>query len=159
MIQKKENLNQIKKREMKKTCLLLLVLTLFINCRQVEKVVNNSLDDSNYKKVTINKVMQNPNLYNNKKIEIEGFFYFGFEDVSISETIKSSQKERIWIKFNYFNKGFKDNKGNFLFENDKMKSYLGKKIKIKGVYDSKNNGHLGLYKGTIKDITYYGAKE
>ena len=127
--------------------ILTIICVLILGCNNNGKSVN---DKSNfYKKVSIDKIIENPSKYNNKKVEIEGFFYFRMEDSSLSNKEKSTQEDRIWVEFDFFN-DLKNEKMKFLFKDDNLMNYVGKKTKIRGVYSIKYKGHLAAYNGSIK---------
>lgn len=136
----------------------ILIITCFLiyGCGNSEKSIKNKT--TVYKKVLIEKVIENPSLYNNIKIEIEGYFYFRMEDSSISNKQKSLEKDRIWVDFNFF-KDLKNERNKLLFKNENLMNYVGKKIKLRGVYDIEYNGHLASYKGSIKVVSFLHKDE
>ncbi len=85
--------------------------------------------------------------YHGKEVEIEGFFSYEFEDVSICAGRKP--EACYWIDF--------DNTTLDLTV-DSLTSISGKEVIIKGTGDTASHGHLGAYKGTIKKITYIGVR-
>lgn len=127
--------------------LILLFLMILFNCKQSEKVINVK-NESKYIFVSMEKLIQNSNYYNNKHVEIEGFFDFKMEESSISIKEKSSYNEKIWLEFNFF-KELKNQKGKLFFKDDHLLKYLGKKVRVRGVYNIDYKGHLAWYNGSL----------
>ena len=117
------------------------------SCGKHKKSIKS--ENKPYKEVSLEKVIKNPSFYDNKKIEIQGYFSFGMEKSSISSEVKSSLDDSIWIDFNFF-KDLKNQKNKFLFKNDNILNFKNKRVKIRGLFSSKYQGHMAWYKGSIK---------
>lgn len=148
MTLRKKHLYQGKKEKMKFKHLIILIIV--FGCNDTRKTLNTQ----EYLKTSIIKIIENPSDYNNKKIEIEGYFHYHMEEAAISKNKGSDIRKRIWIDFNYFRDLLNDKKES-LYKDDRLVINNKKKIKLKGIYTTKSNGHLGLYSGSIKDISCF----
>ncbi|MGY3793779.1 hypothetical protein [uncultured Aquimarina sp.] len=136
-----------------------LILIVFLNgCASIGTYKTTSYEEDDYTKVSIDKILENPNLYHEKKIELNGYFFYGLEEAAITNDKSSSVKQRIWIDFDY-KKNLLDNNNNELFAKNKLLDCSNKKIKIKGVFSKENKGHLGIYIGALTNITYFGDEK
>jgi len=104
----------------------------------------------NPEKVTIKMLKNSPVRYHSHFVEISGFYEWGTEQSSVSE--KFNEKPMIWINFSFdlvdsLEKDDLPNESIFL----KM---IGKKLKIRGVVDTNDHGHLGGYFATIRNICF-----
>lgn len=127
---------------------LLLVSFILVCCKQSPKKTN-TISDVEYNETSINEVFKSPHLYNSKKVVVEGYFHFRMEDSSLSGRKTTNLENRIWLEFNFFSDLENQHKKLF-FKDDNVLNYTGKKVRIKGVYDTQYKGHLSAYSGSIK---------
>ncbi len=80
------------------------------------------------------QIIDSPDNFNGKEIEISGIYYEQFENVAIYLNRDSDREEAMWVDMA-----------------DSREDLNGKKIKLKGTFDRNDRGHLGLYLGTIKE--------
>lgn len=126
---------------------ILIICILIYSCNKHKKSIDN--ENIFYNKVSLEKVIENPSKYDNKKIEIEGYYSYSMEDSSLSSKNKSPLKNSIWVDFNFF-KDLKNQKNKFLFKNDNLLSFKNERVKIRGLFSSEYKGHMAWYKGSIK---------
>lgn len=136
----------------------LLLMVLFTGCGKTNSYTQKSYIENDFKRISINEIISDPTNYNNKKIELEGYFYFGLEEACISKVKNPELNDRIWIEFNFF-KGLQNNGNNERLDGKKLMTFSGKRIKIKGVYTIENKGHLGRYSGAIRDLVYFSEAD
>ncbi len=135
------------------------ILTVLLNsCSSIGTYESISYKENEYKKESISDIVSTPNLYHNKTIELDGYFYHGLEYTSIAEEKYSDPSKSIWISFN-FRDDLLNNQGGALFKKNRLEKSSGKKIRIKGVFTRDKKGHLGIYAGSLTDITYFGDSE
>ncbi|MGF1636847.1 MAG: hypothetical protein ACFCUU_07215 [Cyclobacteriaceae bacterium] len=80
-----------------------------------------------------NKVLNSPDNFHGKEIEMSGIMHEQFEDVAIYSTNDKNKEKALWVDFK---------KGEYGLD--------GKRVKLKGEFDKKDKGHLGQYFGVIK---------
>ena len=131
---------------------------LLVSCKTNSIFTNKSYNKDDYKNVSIKELIKTPDLFNGKKIRVDGFFFYGLEQSSISSNRKPEIGKSIWVKFDFF-KSLSNKNNENLLKDDKLFDYSKNKIVIKGIYSTKFNGHLGLYKGSIKEISYFESEE
>jgi len=124
---------------------------ILLSCTTQFEYQNTSLLDKKYEKVSLIDIINKPLDYNEKYIEVEGFYYTSIEQSVI--TSSEELKEGIWIDLN---SNLINKKGEKLLNNDRIFNYSKKHLRIKGKFIEQMKGHLGLYKGTIVDIVYFG---
>ena len=136
---------------------ILLFLTIsLISCSTIDTYESSKIDfEKNvYIKTSLNDIIENPLFYNGKKVELNGYFYYSIESSFLSANVKPKRDGKVWVEFNYFSE-LLNKEGENLFKDKRLISYIKKKVKIRGVYDSSNNGNLGIYNGSITDIVYF----
>jgi hypothetical protein len=89
--------------------------------------------------VTYNELSSRPFDYHQKKIRIEGYFHYLFEDVAIYESKDSNIRTAVWIEFN---------KRLNLTDGDYQKM-SNRKIDVVGFFDAEHRGHLSQYIGEL----------
>lgn len=124
----------------------------FTNCSVSNSYTSFDCDED-YFKISFNELINNNIAFDDKKIELIGTFYFGLEQSSITDD--DNPNNQIWIRFDFKEKML-DEKGNNLFDDKRLYKYSGKKVKVRGIFNRKNKGHLGIYDGTIENIQYFG---
>lgn len=80
-----------------------------------------------------------PDQYNEDTILISGRFHYSFEDVSINQ-----DSDGIWL--NSFN--------SLLVDQEFQQKMDNRNIKLFGLFNSSDKGHLGRYLGTIEKVFY-----
>ncbi|MCL6220936.1 hypothetical protein [Zunongwangia pacifica] len=135
---------------------ILFLVVIFNSCSVVDKYESSKISYStdDYIKSSVKDIIDNPELYNGKKVELQAYFYYSIETSFLSTDAKLNNGENIWVEFNYFS-DLLDKEGKSLYKENKLSNYSEEKVKIRGIYDSGNNGHLGVHKGSIKDIVYF----
>ena len=133
--------------------ILMLLIILNCSCKQSQKIINEE-----YNLVSMQKVINNVDFYDGKKIEIKGYFNFRMSESSVYVDKKMNSKKKIWVEFDFFN-DIKNNEGKFFFKEDNVLNYTGKKVTIRGVYNKKYNGHLAAYNGSINVHTFKSGEE
>jgi len=79
------------------------------------------------------QIINSPEKFDEKEIEISGVYHARFEDVAIYLNSDSDTEKAMWVELDGSNE-----------ELD------GKRIKLKGKFDINDKGHLGQYMGTIR---------
>lgn len=125
-----------------------LVLILSLIRANIKTVVKVDHIDSVIKpiKIPIENLVKNYKQYHGKYIETSGKAHYFMEDFAIYASEKSHENgyQAFWIEEN-----------NQLNTNElHHKSANEKRIKIKGLVDTTNTGHLNAYRATIRDIYY-----
>lgn len=94
----------------------------------------------------VDEVLESPEYFNDKHIELRGEFQMDMENLYIGypQIVK-----RIWLDLNFFQP--------LVLENDTLKdfklfNYRGKTVRVRGVLKTDINGHLGGYKAGITEI-------
>ncbi|SKB36763.1 hypothetical protein SAMN03080601_00337 [Alkalitalea saponilacus] len=130
------------------------LLTAFLSIGCNNKVVFYSDDsqDVKYQVVDVDSLEMKALDYDNKPIEISGYFHMDIENIYIHN---NNNENRIWLDFNFFKplKGDNDDTLN----GKRLMTLKGKKVKVRGVYKIDKTGHLGVYNGGITDITLFGS--
>jgi hypothetical protein len=99
------------------------------------------------KEISLHQLSKNYRLYQGQYIETEGRFYEGFEKFAIypEKYIFSNAPKGFWLMLD---SGFVSDRKYFTKMN-------GRRIRIKGIIDTTDKGHLGLYYATIRRIYYW----
>lgn len=96
--------------------------------------------------VSIIELIANPEKYNGKAIQVEGFLNIEFEGTALylhkEDLDYSISKNAIWVSFKSKEEVFE------------LKDKFGRKyVLLEGTFSSESNGHFGLFSGSIRDIT------
>jgi hypothetical protein len=83
------------------------------------------------------KLLQNPAQYHGKEIEIRGILHFRFEDSAIYFS-RNSKNRALWVDFQ-------------VDELSNIQELDGRRVRLKGVFDHSDKGHLNQYFGALKD--------
>lgn len=131
------------------------ILILLISFNSFCQITNNQDEDSanNGEKISyvdfnisLIRLIATPERYDGKVIQVEGFLNLEFEGNAIylhKEDYENSLCENgFWVNFSDEIKLTK-----------KTIDYNKKYVIIIGTFDMKSNGHMGLFGGTIKNIT------
>ena len=104
----------------------------------------SNLDTTNIIKVSLNRIIENLELYDNKTIDVEGDLLFGFEIFALfpqgEVKLKTSRDKALWISYSCLS-----TEQIRLFKSVQHIQVIGK------VHNAKNGtGHLGMYVGSIE---------
>ncbi len=143
----------------KKLLLLILPFIIFYSCisnRTVNQVFVSEKCKENSQSISFTKARDSLQFLDGHFVEISGYFIWGSEEFAISENKKvADSKDVIWIDLSneIIDSIFMS------IKSDKKKSSFdkiqGKKIKIKGVVNSFEHGHLNQYMFSIKQVCYF----
>lgn len=106
--------------------------------------------DSLYR-VSIVKLLANPEKYHNRMVNVKGFLHHKFEDSKIYLTKEHSQfnshENALWVNYdeNVIVEPLKGGK-------EDLQSMDRKFVTLVGYFDMNSNGHFGNYAGTIRDV-------
>ncbi|WP_128330291.1 hypothetical protein [Apibacter sp. HY039] len=134
-----------------KYLLIVFSFLVFISCSKKNMVVLFDTKTSHlYEEVSIKELKKNYNEYNGKWLIVtDGFINMDYEYSVLQPQIRMNINDvsDIWVW--YPDRGF----------NDIFKRINKKKVIIKGFFTTSSRGHLGLYPGAIKDVTYIAVYE
>lgn len=124
---------------------------IFISCSKKKLVVlfDKGINHP-YEEITIKELKKNHEKYNDKWVVVkDGFINMDYEYSVLQPKIIMDMNDvsDIWVW--YPDRGF----------NDILKRINKKKVIIKGFFTANSHGHLGLYPGAVKDITYVAIYE
>lgn len=125
---------------------ILVVFLIIMNSCKTKNVIliNRCIDETiSYGKLEIKKLIENPKSFDGKSVEIEGVYYFGFEESSLVSN--SDYQDCVNVHTTY------DNELNKKI--DGLES--GVKIRLKGVIDLKLKGHMNSCAVGLKNICYF----
>ena len=132
----------------------LIIIIAFASCSHKNfQYVEKNYDEktSIYEKVDIEDLIKEPSKFHNKKIAVSAYFTVNRNETALYDR-KGSSLKGIWLSF----KGdLQDEKGGFLLKDDKIYNYDDGTVVIKGIFDKNNNGNLGLYAGTLNEISFF----
>jgi len=118
-----------------------LVVVLVTQCR--EKELKQKIHDPNEKKVSIVRLIAVPDLYDKKTVQVKGFVNIDFEDCVIYLSKEDFEhelyKNGVWIDLS------KD-------EFKKLSGFDEQYVRLEGIFDRTNNGHMGDYSGAITHV-------
>ena len=118
-----------------------LVVVLLAQCR--EKELKQKIHDPNEKKVSIVRLIAVPDLYDKKTVQVKGFVNIDFEDCVIYLSKEDFEhelyKNGVWIDLS------KD-------EFKKLSGFDEQYVRLEGIFDRTNNGHMGDYSGAITHV-------
>lgn len=123
------------------------------NAFKYETRNNYHKNEIHYEKVEFKTLLENPENYHNKNIEVNGYFICNRNETAIY--FNKMDTKGIWVSF--FKNNFINDNGNYLLENNKINTYSNSYAIIRGKYDYEMKGNLSLYVGSISDITYFGS--
>jgi len=131
----------------------LILVIAFMSCSQknfryVKKDYDN--ETSIYQKVDLSDLLKNYEDYDGKYIQVSGFFIGNINESAMYS--KEGSKEGIWISFK---DELIDDNGNTLLKNNTIYDLSDSDVTLKGKFDSKEKGNLGLYKGSLTEIIYF----
>lgn len=104
--------------------------------------------------VSLINLIATPERYHLKRVSVVGFASFAFEDTSLSFLPNSSEQESLWLSI--FDSDFKTNSDVDQFKKklkDWQKKFHKKRVLVEGTFDMKSKGHLGMFIGSIYNIT------
>jgi hypothetical protein len=85
------------------------------------------------------KLLKSPEKYHRQEIEIRGIIHKRFEDTAIYLKESSQKEDTVWIEY------IKLNMSSETFDN-----LDGRRVRVKGIFDIKDKGHLDQYAGALK---------
>lgn len=106
------------------------------------------------------QLIANPDKWNNKIVNVSGVLVLRFEGnalyLSLQDAKHNITKNAIWINIDYKKLGIPDKDPSNLEDFKKatqkalqLKLLEGTYVAVEGKFNSKSNGHMGLYSGTI----------
>ncbi len=130
----------LKLQDLKSIITLVLIFFLCSCTKQYEFGLQKEIKE----KTNLKQIAQSPSSYSSEIIELTGFYFCGFEESGLHETrINRNNGQAIWVELglDIQEKGLDYNT---------LQEFNGKKIKVQGVFDPDEKGHLSHYLGTIK---------
>lgn len=104
---------------------------------------NTAFANKNIKRVDFPHLLEKPQLFDGKDIEVVGFATIEFERnalyVDSDSQKKSTFKKGVWLEI-----------ARTSFE---LKKYNGLKVLVRGVFRESNKGHMGLWKGALEKVS------
>ena len=99
------------------------------------------------RKISLHNLSENYRQYQGAYIETQGRFYQGFEEFAIypEKYIFSNESKGFWLMLD----------SGFVIDTKYLNKMNGKRVRIKGIIDTANKGHLGFYRATIRRIYYW----
>jgi hypothetical protein len=96
--------------------------------------------------ISLIRLIATPEKYDGKQIQVRGYINLEFEGNAIylhkEDYTKSLTSNGFWVDFS-----------KEISEKKNLNDYNKKYVIIVGTFDMKSNGHMGLFGGTIKNIT------
>jgi hypothetical protein len=131
-----------------KVAFIIFILTLF-SCNKDFSFSSDENNIKNYSRINSTDFLKNPANFNNKKVEMKGVFYMDSESIYLIV-----ENKKVYLDFNFYHE-LKDKNGNQL-DGEKLLTFNGKQIIVKGRYVNGITGHLGCCEGKLIEITYFG---
>jgi hypothetical protein len=134
----------------------LLLTTACENHLKSESIYEAECKNTPYEKVTLTDLRNHPDKYDGKKVELYGFYkgYFEMSALFIKKSANNAENA-IWVRFGDNTKLINQESGLAISDSlETMKLIGGKKMKLLGVFDKNEKGHLNQYFGTLKQIRY-----
>jgi len=94
------------------------------------------------------EVLNSPNKFHEKEIEIIGIIHERPEDNAIYLTEDSGKENAVWVEYLQILRMINSYEG-----------LDGSKIKLKGEFDKNEKGHLGQYSGTLRNAQIVDVAE
>lgn len=96
--------------------------------------------------VSLISLIANPQKFSNQKVTVIGYLHLEFEGNGLyinKEDFKNSiSKNAIWVEI-----------GQKHPENGSLSKFIDHYVLIEGAFDDKNQGHMGMMSGSLKNIT------
>lgn len=137
---------------MKNTNLILLAFIVFTistysqTTPRNEKIVEEKTIPFNEFNIPLIRLIANPEKYQGKTIQIRGYLNLEFEGNAIyfheEDYVRSLTENSLWVEFS------KD-----ITEKKNINDYSKKYVIIVGTFEMNSRGHMGIFGGTIKNIT------
>ena len=125
------------------TCVVLMIAC---SCSNKAIVNTSDVEKISFKRVELNEVLSHPEHYNQVNVDIIGYAAFGFEVTGLFLDNQSAAKIRtengLWL---VPDSSMSNGQREFIVE-----KCNGKKVRVKGLIDSKEQGHLNAYKAQVK---------
>ena len=111
-----------------------------------EKIVEEKTIPFNEFNIPLIRLIANPEKYQGKTIQIRGYLNLEFEGNAIyfheEDYTRSLTENSLWVEFS------KD-----ITEKKNINDYSKKYVIIVGTFEMNSRGHMGIFGGTIKNIT------
>jgi hypothetical protein len=130
----------------------LMLLTLFTsNCNQApdkSKSLSDTLRNQSKStaRVSLISLIANPQKFSGQKVRVIGYLHLEFESNGLylnKDDFKNGiSKNAIWIEM-----------GPKHPENSPLSKFIDHYVLMEGTFDDKNQGHMGMMTGSLKDIT------
>lgn len=91
--------------------------------------------------IKLRKVLNSPEEYDGKEVEVIGIFHYRSEDVALYKKRHSGQDQAVWVDLSDATR------------EGTLEELHNRRITIKGTFSRSEHGHLGAYAGTLKDAT------
>lgn len=135
---------------MKRTSIILFLIITFSGFCQTkprsEKIIEEKAIPSYEFNIPLVRLIANPEKYQGKTIQIKGYLKLEFEGNAIyfheEDYVRSLTENSLWVEFS---KELSDKKN----VNDYSKKY----VIIVGTFEMNSRGHMGIFGGTMKNIT------
>jgi hypothetical protein len=85
------------------------------------------------------KLLKSPEKYHRQEIEIRGIIHKRFEDTAIYLTEGSPREDAVWIEYT-----------KLIMSPETFDKLDGRKVRVKGIFDVEDKGHLDQYVGALK---------
>jgi len=126
----------------------------------VKEVIFKRNCEKSIARVSIQEVAREPGKFNNKHFEIIRFFHGGFEKSAIYSRQSSFNESRaIWLNFSEFDSLYRIDSTEIGFDYAKLDDFSSYHIRIVGIFDSADRGHLDQYAGTLKNICLFAVSK
>ncbi len=113
---------------------------------RVEKIVEEKVIPSYEFNIPFIRLITNPEKYQGKTIQIKGYLNIEFEGEAIyfhqEDYVRSMTENSLWVEFS---KDITDKKN--------VSDYSKKYVIIVGTFEMNSRGHMGIFGGTMKNIT------
>ncbi|CAH0224522.1 hypothetical protein SRABI27_02313 [Pedobacter sp. Bi27] len=114
--------------------------------------------DITYRKVEMDKLLINIDMYDGKYVEIKGKYKSGFEESALyAKGFHINSENALWVEYDAFILKCPlvstETKIDLFGKEESFKKMYNKTVILHGKIDAKQRGHLSQYKASIKDIT------
>lgn len=140
-----------------KAIIYIILLGGFTHCtvKPTEKMVYNcKCAEQTFAILALPTLIKNPNAYDSKLIEIEGFYRSEFERSALYRNRTNEEEGRaLWLDFDGIDSLIEVNSHINLIETPaEFEKINQRRIRVRGTFNMKLTGHLGLYFGGIENI-------
>ncbi len=141
-----------------KAYLLMLSLALGMpNCFAETPVVTEQSDKIG-KSVSLTNLVATPERYEGKLVYVVGYISIGLENMSLCPSKKPlSRKDCIWLTIDSGPFETDEDIKRFTEKEKRLKPFNGQVVSVRGVFDSHDTGHFGMWSGAIRNIIEVSA--